>query len=178
MLGRCANLNIHMKLDAGNAKRTTWHSICAYPATHTKMNGHVHNTFATQDEIKDSKDDIENIRGRGREKMLKKLNEVYGLFSSIYFLEQLLLLTFLRYFLCLSIRVTDNNKFDSLCVWNLRWLIQRWPRTCLKYHKTTSFPKRTKYHNNGLKKLFIQLFSQIIRIITDFLVIRFSNIKI
>ena len=54
-----------------------------------RTNGHVHNTFATQEEIKDSKDDIENIRGRGREKMFKKLNEVYGLFSSIYFLEQL-----------------------------------------------------------------------------------------
>ena len=61
-----------MKLDAGNAKRTTWHSISAYPTPHMKMNGHVHNTFATQEEIKDSKDDMEKIRGRGREKMLKK----------------------------------------------------------------------------------------------------------
>ena len=60
-----------MKLDAGNAKRTTWHSICAYPTPHMRTNGHVHNTFATQEEIKDSKDDIENIRGRERENVEK-----------------------------------------------------------------------------------------------------------
>ena len=128
MLGRCANLHTHEIRRRKCQRLTTWHSICAYTnSTHIWEHEHVHNTSEElREEIIDSKYDREG------EKMLKKLNEVYGLFSSIYFPESLLLYFFV-FVLCLSIQVTDNNKFltifvRSACVWNLRWLIQKMPK--------------------------------------------------
>ena len=87
MLGRCANLHTHEIRRRKCQRLTTWHSICAYTnSTHIWEHEHVHNTSEElREEIIDSKYDREG------EKMLKKLNEVYGLFSSIYFPESLLL---------------------------------------------------------------------------------------